>query len=284
MLINGDVVEDSDRRQAVHNWLEEMGGMEVRAFASIPCPYCGLPMRGTHRVSWKEDVFDEEAMVRCCDNCAYWFYSGLKNIGASAFGCPCATEMKGYISKLAEFETRLPQECSAEFAQHLRRNPSLWHSMAPRTLELLVAEVFKHSSRVSEVFHVGRPADGGVDVLFVDSGRAQWLVQVKRRESPSASEGVSTIRNLLGAAVLHQAIRGVVVSTADHYTYQAYRARSRAEEVGYTLDLIDRGKLNRMLNPLLPDRPWLRFIGEEHPRWRGYFEAEIPSRLQLRLF
>jgi restriction endonuclease Mrr len=160
----------------------------------------------------------------------------------------------------------------------------LWHSIRPGNLERLVTEIFRANHARSEVFHVGRPVDGGVDVVFVDSGRRQWLIQVKRRGCDSASEGVETIRNLLGTVLLHGAVRGIVVSTADHFTYQAYRAQSRAEQIGYQIHLVDKGKLHRMLDPLLPDRPWLRFIREEHPQWRDYFAAAIPSRRQLRLF
>jgi hypothetical protein len=80
------------------------------------------------------------------------------------------------------------------------------------------------------------------DVLFVDAG-VKCLIQVKRREDPAFAEGVAGIRNLLGTMILEDALRGIIVSTADHFTYCAYDAVGRANERGMQIDLVDRGKL-----------------------------------------
>jgi len=69
-------------------------------------------------------------------------------------------------------------------------------------------------------------------------------------------EGVSTLRNLLGTLLIEGISQGIVVSTADHFTYQAYKAANKAESKGYLIKLIDRGKLDRMLSPFLPKNPW----------------------------
>jgi hypothetical protein len=75
-----------------------------------------------------------------------------------------------------------------------------------------------------------------------------------------------------------------VVSTADHFTFQSCKAAKGVEQVGYYLELIDRGKLNRMLDPLLPDRPWLKFVSKDFSDWAPHFAEAVPSRKQLRLF
>jgi hypothetical protein len=46
-----------------------------------------------------------------------------------------------------------------------------------------------------------------------------------------------------------------------------------------TVRLIDRGKLDRMLDPLLVDRPWLVPLREAFPLFVDYFAKSIPSRL-----
>jgi hypothetical protein len=58
--------------------------------------------------------------------------------------------------------------------------------------------------------------------------------------------------------LLEGVCHGIVVSTADHFTYRAYQAANRATEIGMTVKLIDKGILDRMLEVVLPDvLPWL---------------------------
>ena len=69
-----------------------------------------------------------------------------------------------------------------------------------------------------------------------------------------------------------------LVSTADHFTYRAYEAVARAKEIGKIIQLIDRGKLNRMLGPMLPDRPWRSIIKEKDSiSLLNYFSRRIPK-------
>jgi HJR/Mrr/RecB family endonuclease len=147
-----------------------------------------------------------------------------------------------------------------EVAVWLRRTPAGWYTINTRRFEQLDADVFRRNYSAAEVTHVGRPDDGGVDVLLVEADGRQWLIQAKRRESPDTSEGISTVRNLLGAMVLEDARYGVVVSTADHFSYRARQAVGRAHERGMVLRLIDKRAFDRLLDPLLPDRPWLSRI------------------------
>jgi hypothetical protein len=110
--------------------------------------------------------------------------------------------------------------------------------------------------------HVGKPGDLGIDVVFVEANGNKWLIQVKRRESPNGPEGFETLQKLLGTLVLEGEVRGVVASNASHFSYQAKREAKRASTRGYTIELLDRGKLSRMLGPLLPDRPWRQYLRE----------------------
>ncbi len=123
-----------------------------------------------------------------------------------------------------------------------------------------------------------------MDVFLIESNGTQWLIQAKRRETPNSSEGISTIRNLLGAMVLEGGRHGVVVSTADHFSYRARQAVARAQNRGMELRLVDRRAFDRMLDPVLPDRPWLSPVTEQFPFFGHYLSSIINPDRQLRLF
>src|SRR5258708_7157087 len=129
---------------------------------------------------------------------------------------------------MRDFDLTLPEGCEAELAVAIRRNDNIWHTIDPHKFERFVGSVFKANFRDCDVVHVGRSDDGGVDLIFIDSQKDQWLIKVKRRERSTSSEGFSTIRNLLGALFLNDCLRGILVSTADHFTFRAYQAVTRA--------------------------------------------------------
>lgn len=198
-------------------------------------------------------------------------------------------------SKTRSFDSEAPEGTLSEVAQFFRRNPRLYNSVAPRYLEQLVARIFRDSGNYAEVTHVGRPDDGGVDVVLVESDEASWLVQVKRRESPAAVESVSTVRNLLGTLILENSDRGVVVSTADHFSLRARQAVDRSAGSGFLVRLLDRSALDALLGRALPEAPWEEVLGQltaERWRWFGWSPATVDvgdvrgdyDPLQFRLF
>jgi hypothetical protein len=138
----------------------------------------------------------------------------------------------------------------------------------------------------AEVIHVGKPDDGGVDIIFVDSHKEQWLIQVKRRERADCAEGVRTIRDLIGAMMLEGALRGIVVSTAGHFTLRARQAANakRLVDKGMHIELIDRGILDRMLDPVLPDRPWLTVVDMYYQEVADSLSLQVSSDYQFKLF
>lgn len=235
------------------------------------CPFCSTIMLTT-LYEWTSD--DEEngqdSTLWSCPNCAYWQWF----FHSYTMGIPASVSWDAWISK-ARYFNDCPEFCRSELAQAIRRNRKLWHEIEPYKLEKLVAAVFKSNYADCEVMHVGKSDDGGVDVVFIDSDKLQTLIQVKRHTHSHASEGVGTVRSLLGAMLLKGALRGIVVSTADHFTYRAYEAIGRAKEIGMAVDLIDRGKLNRMLDPLIPDKPWLPVVRQNAPELASYFAKKF---------
>lgn len=253
-IVNGEEIQSENASEKIRKWV-------LDPFQNIEkCPYCStLLITADYEFTNDEEYHGQTSTLWSCINCAYWqcffnsYYEGpplFSNLGWYAF-----------ISKMREFDEKLPNSCDTELAVAIRRNQKLWHTMNPSRLEKLVAAIFKANYADCEAMHVGRPGDGGVDVIFVDSEKHQWLIQVKRRENSKASEGASAIRNLLGAFPIEGVFRGIVVSTADHFTYRALDAVNRADKnVGYKVELIDRGKLDRLLDPLIPQNPWFKAL------------------------
>lgn len=247
--------------------------------ASIRCPFCERRLQ--LREELHEDPLEDnpgwpelEAVQRLefCHGCRYWRVNELQtevsDVRAELLYVYTLTTLS---SKLRSFEEKAPEGTLEEIAQWFRRHPTLYHTVSPSYLEKLVARIFSESGEYVEVLHVGRPDDGGVDVVLVEGESRSWLVQVKRREHPRSSEPVSTIRNLLGAMVLEGSRLGVVVSTADHFTFRARESAAHAASAGFRVELVDRRALDAMLARSLPAEPWQKTLSKLHENRQAWF-------------
>ena len=235
-----------------------------------------------------EDQVHEEGNYRdyClwyCRKCRFW--QACFRPDPSRYDIP-PPDFHAYISKLREFDTNLPEGCSEELALYIRMHPNFLHSCDPKGFEKFVADVFRANYTNAEVLHVGKPSDGGIDVLLIDAEKGKWLIQVKRRGFQKPSEEVKTIRDILGAMHLAEARVGIVVSTAGRFSRPAQDAAVKAGEVRnpMTVHLVDKGIFNKMLDPVLPDRPWLDPISEVDEDICSCLADRIPSDDQLDLF
>ena len=63
-------------------------------------------------------------------------------------------------------------------------------------------------------------------------------------------------------------MRGIVVTTADHFSYHAQRLASapRLRELGYEIDLTDIGILRQLLRENPSHEPWQRYFEIWPPR------------------
>lgn len=252
------------------------------------CPYCRDPLliverieRGESEENWEDP--EAAGALELCVNCRFWRWHFVDTEFVNRGGVYVHNYLS-YISKLKEFEATLPEGCGPELAQWIRRKPAFWNQVEPARLERIVTDVFRANHVHAEVRHVGGPNDGGIDVLFVEADGRDWLIQVKRRAQPNHAEGVSTIRNLLGAMLLKGTNRGIVVSTADHFTYQAHVAVKRAQEVGMIVRLIDRTVLDRMLDPVLPAQPWEAVLSMHFPEYAKWLVHRTGDCMQTDLF
>lgn len=218
------------------------------------CPYCQRPVfqflheRDEENYDFDKILSEYEVEIRLCGWCYYWCYRRQIWFEFPGFSGPIHSLA---ISKAATFDD-LQTECSRELSRYLRQRDELWHQIPPRRVEKLVADVLKVHYPAVEVIHVGKPADGGKDIILIDTDGTKSLVEVKARRTPEFVEPVTTLRNLLGAMVggEDRALKGIVVSAGDHYSYQARKFAEGLKGTGYSIELTDRGKLARMLGPL----------------------------------
>ena len=249
------------------------------------CPFCKLELKQTFTYAEKRDdklfrdsngqtdnlVFGAaqdpgDSRLWVCPNCYYWqWYCEYHTNLLAEYFVPDYWNRSFAVSQLTSFSGNLPERFTSEVAQHLRRNPILWHSMSPKRLEKLVHDIFRANFSDCEVIHVGSPGDGGMDILMIDNDERRWMISVKRREKPQKGEPVSTIRDLIGAMVLEGGSIGVIASTADHFTTAAKKAARKAATRGYLIHLLDKGHLNRLIGSMLPRAPWQDAIEDIHP-------------------
>ena len=276
----GYIFHDDDDPYFEETSEEEVPGDPLRDHKK--CPYCS-----TKLLKVKNQILQQNSCrdycLWYCQNCRFW---QARLYSDPYLACMPPPDHWAYLSKLRKFNKNLPEGCSEELAVYIRAHPNLLYSFDPTHFEKFVADVFRANYVNAEVLHVGKPNDGGVDVLLIDAEREQWLIQVKHRETPDIAERVSTIRDILGAMVVKGIGRGIVVSTANRFSPHAIQAAAKARvgPYGMTVQLVDSGIFNMMLDPVLPDRPWLSPITQLDAELAGYLADEIPSNNQLELF
>lgn len=250
-------------------------------FDRSDCPYCGGPLsrfhheRDPNKYKFDEILSEYSIELRLCRWCYYWCYRRDVWFEMAIFTGPIHSLA---LSKAATYED-VHTECNNELSRYLRQRDELWHQLPPAKIEKLVADVFRAHFPDSEVLHVGRPADGGKDIILIDADDEKSLIEVKARQSADHVEPVQTLRNLLGAMVggEDRALKGVVVSTCDHYSYQAKKFADGLVDTAYSIELTDRGKLTRMLSPLAKTERFLEPVAFDGSN--DEFEAVIRNGL-----
>lgn len=232
------------------------------------CSLCSTPLQSDHvRYEGHRQEPYLESLMGYCPYCRHWRWCVREQVE----GEPDTTYETLMISKLRSFDD-LPEFTSDELAQALRVNDKLWRCVEPYSFEKFIGDVLRANYTNCEVMHVGRSHDRGVDLIFVDAGKKQHLVQVKCHRKRDKSEGAPTVRSLLGALVQSGKLKGILVSNAKRFTSEAQIAVSDAwRNAGMTVELYDRGKLNRMLDPLMPDKPWRSYMSRVFPDLADYY-------------
>jgi len=194
--------------------------------AEKKCPYCKnltVKVWEVHIDGYSDPDKDDCVKYHECWSCKYcgwWFWSQdteeLMDI-----------RRKARIAILKEFDLSGIQIPVETLRRELNRKPSIIYGIHPKKFEELVASVFKDFYDV-QVSIVGRRADGGIDLVFIDSEKP-IAVQVKRRESPESTETVTLIREFLGAMVLKGYKGGYIVTTAERFSAGAKKTAEEAK-------------------------------------------------------
>jgi len=155
-----------------------------------------------------------------------------------------STIFVGALQRFAAESADVPVEV---LRTEISKHPHLVHDVDPKRMEDLVASILR-GVYDCEVEHLGYSRDGGIDLLlFITDDPI--AIQVKRRSRPDAVEGVSTIREFLGAVQLAQHDQALFVTTAKKYSRAATEAAKSAvdQNLVRAYHLMDRDKLIALL-------------------------------------
>lgn len=124
------------------------------------------------------------------------------------------------------------------------------YKLNPTSFEKQVGAIFKEFYNC-DVIHVGKSHDGGIDLLLLDSNEGKIPVQVKRR-GEGKIEAVSVVRDFLGAMLVAGYNRGIIVTSAHHFSRRAKQIAQLQPKYATPqyIDLIDCRRLLGMMGLL----------------------------------
>lgn len=244
------------------------------------CPYCGFELKHTEQPGDKRNPFVKSLILRLCEKCGWW--------ESDENGFPDETTGRSVHRRalLKEFCVAGGEAPIEALHNYIVSHPSALNEVSPTALEKLVTSVYGEFMNC-EAIHIGGPNDQGIDILLIDSER-QYVIQVKRRRSARVAEGVSGIREFLGAMMLNGAVNGLFVSTAPRFSKQAEAASKRAEVTGLVekIALIDSARLLEVCRLTASHiiAPWEKaaskpesFIDNIHPGFNKFMELAMGS-------
>lgn len=193
------------------------------------CPYCRAKYERVYEERWEPFRF---LICHSCLVCGWWW---IEREESEDWGAR-ADYAVAILRQFDISDKRLP---ISTLEMELRRRPHLIRTVHPHVLEKLVESVLRDFFH-TEVYLIGKSGDGGVDLLYLDAD-VPVAIQVKRRRADDVAEGVSLVREFLGAMVLLGIRRGTVVSTARSFTRGAREVAQSAVEkfVVDTFELVD---------------------------------------------
>jgi len=163
---------------------------------------------------------------------------------------------------LREFEVGSNSIPIEVLKSYLSKNEDEIFHIHHKKMEELVASIFRNHYDC-EVQIVGKSNDGGVDLILINSDKPT-IVQVKRRTDRRKTESVKEIRDLIGATLLSDSRKCIFVTTADHFSESAIKARDCAltKSIVDSFELYDFSSFMSTLNLYKTDREraWLRML------------------------
>jgi hypothetical protein len=184
--------------------------------------------------------------------------------------------------KRFDYETATPS--LSHLSKEIYQNREKVYSMAPTKFEIFVGSVLSDFLDC-EVHHIGKSGDDGIDLIAL-VGDSPLMVQVKRRESPSATEGIDVVKLLFASAFVQGASKGMVVTSAKRFTRPAkiWSESRKLVDSGFRLELVDLNSLMSMVDAVASkdaEPPWHRHRDRLHsPSW-GSRDSHAHKLLQF---
>jgi hypothetical protein len=239
------------------------------------CPYCEHEVTTTNEVGCINisgnalpERLKRQLKIKLwgCTGCGWWS-ENIEYFDPTRGGEPFEYE-EGTLAVLRQFKAQDPTLPLSALTLELRKHPKILYDLNSQKFEQLVAAVFSDFSKV-EAKIVGRSGDRGVDVILLD-GDSRVAIQVKRRMDADTSEGVSIVREFLGAMVSEGFRCGKLVTTASRFTHAAVATRDRAiaRRAVDEFDLVDGRKFYDMFKSTNQRFPWSRRVDEIQKHWR----------------
>lgn len=212
------------------------------------CPFCNkkIDNRAFHSErkdypEWLEGSFDEYEDVIQCPVCGWWEYS-YKNRSDAVLDGIRASDVYYASAIVKQYENTSVDVPINALREQLIKTPDIIYDIDAHKMEDLVRSVFADFYPSCKVYAFGKTRDGGKDGLLIDDNGNHVLLQVKRRTHADATEGVACVRELMGVAVLEDALKGCIfVSTADHFSNDAkkYTDQLLQKKIVESFDLVD---------------------------------------------
>ena len=220
------------------------------------CPFCKTTTSKAYAKQkkdypeWLFGSFDEFESVYQCPNCGWWEYHYSNQSDAIIDGIRASDNQysSAIIKKYNVDSISVP---IAALRSYIEKHPDAIYKIDAYKMEELVRSVFSDIYPSCTVMAFGKTRDGGKDGLLIDDDGDQYIIQVKRRSNPNATEGIGPVRELMGASLDVDNVKGCLfVSTADHFSHDAKTYANHMIERACVekYDLIDCKAFLKMVN------------------------------------
>lgn len=211
--------------------------------------------------------------IWACLNCGWW-YDKFAIIDFFFAGWERLRRRVRYLRQFSIDSESLPLET---LSRELLGHPKVIHAINPKRLEALAAAVLADFFE-AEVTVIGRSGDGGIDLVYVDT-ETPFAIQVKRRERSGHREGVSLVREFLGACLLAGHKNACILTTAEGFTKGAHSAAEDAVRMKLvnSFDLIARDRFLGLFRytHLANIYPWTETAHHWMDLWKEHPDASF---------
>jgi len=211
--------------------------------------------------------------VHFCRLCGWWFVSVWQSRNIQSYG-HAEGNITGILRQYNLADTQAPID---EIRKYIERHPNGSALVNPACFEKVVGAIFADFYNC-EVLHVGKSKDKGVDLIMIHGDSPQFI-QVKRRSTNGAVEGVQAVRELLGCQLINNWPKGVLVTSAKSFTTYARKEVSspNLQKFGIELKLVDFPELlsmaniaNRQIKPY-----WNDIVDKDITKWETETSTEL---------